>query len=37
VYVDQESVKEYKQLAAEYNLYGVAYWRLGNEENIIQN
>lgn len=37
VYIDQQGVMERKELAARYNIHGIAYWRLGNELNIIQD
>jgi len=36
VYIDKDGVLARKDLAARYNFYGVCYWRLGNEVDIIQ-
>jgi spore germination protein YaaH len=35
VFIDREGVIERKKLAAKYNLFGVAFWRLGNEGELL--
>jgi spore germination protein YaaH len=36
VFIDQKGVLSRKKLASEYNIYGVCYWRLGNEGNLLK-
>lgn len=35
VYIDPEGIREREELAKEYGLKGVAYWRLGGEGDLI--
>jgi spore germination protein YaaH len=37
VYIDQKGVLSRKKLASQYNIYGICYWRIGNEGNLLKD
>jgi spore germination protein YaaH len=37
VFIDQKGVLLRKKLASQYNIYGICYWRIGNEGNLLKD